>query len=50
MRNDNTYAQIWANHVSDCISDRNNLTTWDDFFQYIKGSPQKCIWHDEYVY
>ena len=33
MRNDNIYAQILANHVSDCISGRNNLTTlksWDD--------------------
>ena len=36
MRNDNTYAQIWANHVSDCISDRNNLTTWDDFSSALK--------------
>lgn len=36
MRNDNTYAQIWANHVSDCISDRNNLTTWDDFSSTLK--------------
>ena len=29
MRNDNTYAQILANYVSDCISGRNNLTTED---------------------
>ena len=36
MRNDNTYAQIWANHVSDCISDRNNLDTWDDFSSALK--------------
>ena len=36
MRNDNAYAQIWANHVSDCISDRNNLTTWDDFSTTLK--------------
>ena len=36
MRNDNTYAQIWANHVSDCISDRKNLTTWDDFSSILK--------------
>ena len=36
MRNDNTYAQFWANHVSDCISDRNNLTTWDDFSSTLK--------------
>ena len=36
MRNDNTYAQIWANHVSDCISDRKNLTTWDDFSSTLK--------------
>ena len=36
MRNDNTYAQIWANHVSDCISDRNNLTTWDNFSSTLK--------------
>ena len=36
MRNDNTYAQIWANHVSDCISDRNDLTTWDDFSSTLK--------------
>ena len=36
MRNDNTYAQIWANHVSDCISDRNNLITWDDFSSTLK--------------
>ena len=36
MRNDNTYAQIWANHVSDCISDRNNLDTWDDFSSTLK--------------
>ena len=36
MRNDNTYAQIWANHVSDCISDRNNLTTWDNFSSALK--------------
>ena len=36
MRNDNTYAQIWANHVPDCISDRKNLTTWDDFSSTLK--------------
>lgn len=36
MRNDNTNALIWANHVSDCISDRNNLTTWDDFSSTLK--------------
>ena len=36
MRNVNTYAQIWANHVSDCISDRNNLTTWDNFSSTLK--------------
>ena len=36
MRNDNTYAQIWANHVSDCISDMNDLTTWDDFSSTLK--------------
>ena len=36
MRNDNTYAQIWANHVSDCISDRNKLDTWDDFSSALK--------------
>ena len=43
MRNDNTYAQIWANHVSDCISDRNNLTTWDDFSSTLKDL-QKSVY------
>lgn len=31
MRNDNTYAKTIAYYVSDCISGRNNLTTWNDF-------------------
>lgn len=36
MRNDNTYAQILANYVSDYISYRNNLTTRDDFSSTLK--------------
>lgn len=36
MRNDNTYAQAIADYVSNCISDRNNLTTWDDFSSTLK--------------
>lgn len=39
MRNDNTYdAKILANHVSDCISGRNNLTTWDGFSSLMRAA------------